>query len=206
MGLVPGHIAMILLANGLILLITGWLSFLYRDLPVSRTAILVWGGLFLLAAGSPPIVVTPHIWVQPAFVLGVGMMVRLAPYVERKKRWLLLSGSMSASAFLFMAHEFLLVHTHWDDSGFRALVLLTVWSVSLCAVNRWMEQWVFALAILFLLHGFILFFHREMLNPLYIGAPDVLDTIWLALSGIILFQAMVRMAEDWQKRRGTLIR
>lgn len=202
MELADGNVFKILLMVGLILLISGWLSFFYRDLAISKTQICCWGGLFLLAANLSPVTFFTHIWVHPVFILMIGVFGYLFIQLSPERRWFLMSVSVSSAAFLFLVHEMLLVHANWDDFTFRFIVLMTVWGVSLYAANRWTEQWTCGLLMLFLLHGFILLFHHEMLSPLFIGASAVLDTIGLSLCGFLVFRGISLSVEKWLEKWG----
>lgn len=200
MRMADGNLFVLLLLICFILLISGWFSFLYRDLTVSKLFIYCFCALLLLAASLSPITYYPRLWIHPAFILLTGIFFYMLLRLSREQQILLVSISVTCAVFLFMVHEMLLAYGHWNNFFFRFIVLLTVWSVSLYGMKEFQEQWICGWLILFLLHGIILVFYYERLSPIYIGAPDVLDTIGISLSGILVFRGLSTLIGKWYEK------
>jgi hypothetical protein len=59
-------------------------------------------------------------------------------------------------------------------------------------LTKYIQEQLFILLLsLMVTHGWVLFFHREVLKPLVIGYADYLDTVWMVLLGwIVLYYGL----------------
>jgi hypothetical protein len=113
----------------------------------------------------------------------------------------LLSLSLCAGTLLYLWHELFQKNAGWSNPFFFLLVAALLPLMSLAFAEKLSEQLAFVFLSLFTLHGCFLFFQRDMLKPIPIGAEGFLDLVWSAFAGMILLRYPVRSGYLWLKKR-----
>jgi hypothetical protein len=196
-----GILALLCITILCILFFTGWLPGLEQELSVNKRDLFIFLALSFGLTGRSPWNVNLALQIHPGiFVLFILFFIFLKK-ISLVRLLRLASFSLCTSSLLFFWHEMFRMSADWSHSVFR-MVTAVVLPLGAMAVTKALgEKILFLTLSLLSLHFLLLYFHREVLNPILIGEEAFLDTFWLTMSVFILLTDPVPSFVLWIKER-----
>ncbi len=183
----------------IILVCTGWLSDLSKQLKITRSQLI--GGLCLvfLCHFLPTVDLSPSYELTPGIIGIIGISLLLMDLVNRSRMIVIYIKIVFLGTGLFVFHELAHVQTDWTDLSFRMVVISAVTLLPVFRFKQFHEQLLMQLGSLLYLHFLILAVYADMLAPLPIGQKTFLDTCWLSIGYLLTIHYGLKSFFGWRK-------
>ena len=185
----------------LILISTGWLTFLPSQLGVTKQSVIIYLAVIGCSSLLPPISIFSFLDIQLDYLFMILLFIYFLSRTSFSQLVTLLSLVLMLGSILFLFHELSRTSLMWRSSIFQWVTIFLSMCEAIVSTNKMREQFCLIFGGLLVTQSGLNYLYSDRISPIAFPGSGLSDVLWITILILILvksFQLGIPMIKNWR--------